>query len=944
MSEQSKLRRQHFESRPKIQSQLFSKFVADSMSPSSYDEKGDRKPYTPSMNLLRTISERTAAVTHDLESMRQILPDIELAAQILVASILSPKDMGTPELNYSVGDSFEYPELGGRLIEIVQEFFSDQYELDSELSDILYDVLFNKGSYIRLLIPESSLDEIINDQGRITFESIRPHLDEDQKSLRPLGILGSEEQMPSTLSSEGFDSTPASIESARRQSRQRQSAHTQRSSKYFHIIDNPDIVKFPLIQEHIRSERVNQRIRGRYASFEDRAESSFYRAKEKEYQNPEQFSRTLDEGEYTQKRKDEDKEQESHIQASGLSHKQIERKIESTRARKEREHLVEVKTKDDVKRKSKGHPLVIQIPTEATIPVHAPSSPKEHIGYFILLDQHGNPIDSTQIHDHYQQLQRSFRESSHGSGQGENDVSKVIKDLQGDNLDGGHGQDSSIKNITQATEVFGSIIERKLLNRLQNGEGFEDAEIERQEHVYQIMLARALKKKSTQMLFVPKELISYIAFYFTNHGIGKSLLEETRVLASVRIVLMFANTMAAIKNSTNRTELNIELDPQDTDPLSTVEMVKDAFMRTRAENYPIGEGDPSTVVRYLQQAGVDVVYSGHDALPDMKVEANEHSSNKVAVDRDLEENLRHQHIMAMGLSPETVDISRGVDFATSIVNSSLLLNKRVALYQQKLEEQQSDFIRKYIRNSQTLIDRLTEQIVEDTHTQDPDEQRQILNDFIDSLKISLPRPDTVTLESQMEAYENYERFLEETLRTYIDDEMAFEDVQGEVADYLRQLQSAVKNYYLRRWLRSNNVLTELDEMLDVDEQGNNTFQFAEMQDMHMKPIYGFVESYLKRIQESAYHRRERMKKTEEDLEKRYEVEGTDATGGGGEDTGEEGEGGDDFGLGEMDQAGGEEGDEDTGEQTGEEEGEGEGEEDTGDEESGLFDDFDLPEL
>lgn len=52
---------------------------------------------------------------------------------------------------------------------------------------------------------------------------------------------------------------------------------------------------------------------------------------------------------------------------------------------------------------------------------------------------------------------------------------------------------------------------------------------------------------------------------------------------------MFANTMASIRNSTSRTELGIQLDPNDTDPMSTIDQVRDAFMRSRSELYPLGK-------------------------------------------------------------------------------------------------------------------------------------------------------------------------------------------------------------------------------------------------------------------------------------------------------------------------------------------------------------------
>lgn len=837
MSTDKKQRRIDHETRVKRQSAIMTKLVNDNSVQRSYGADGNRKPQQPPMSVLNAVSDKTANVVNDLDSLEQLLPDIELAAQILVSSILSPKDMGAPNLSFMVNGQFKEQELAGKMLKVISDYFTNDYRINEELSDILHDILFKKGSYIQMVVPESSLDQLINENGRLALESIRSHVDPVDMSARPIGLLGD------FVKSDGGDGKvlstaeqKISLESLTGDNGYRPTMHYSGIGDTITVVDNPDAVKMPAFYDRVRRDRFAQQLASRHMTMEARKRKRVKDDKTKE--NP---KKTID---------------------LGNTDRDIEHRLKGARKDQRVEPVVELKTRYDADRETVGHPMVIHLATEAVIPAHVPSNPRKHIGYFVLLDQYGNPISTATTTDHYRYLQQSFKD-----GQADSSVNSVLKEMRGgmDFADAG----SHYETIAQATDAFADIIERNLLTRIRKGMGHESVELGRPNDVYQIMFSRTLKKKRTQVLFVPVELMSYMAFYYTNQGVGKSLLEESRVLGSIRVLLMFANTMASIRNSTSQTELGIQLDPNDTDPLSTISQVKDAFMRSRSEQFPLGEGDPSAVVRYLQQAGVSVVYSGHEGLPDMRVETNDSSSGRVMIDRDLEETLRHQHIMSMGLSPETVDASSNIDFATTLVNSSLMLSKRVAIYQKKFEQQQADFVRKYTENSETLITKLEKIVTEHGGSDEKDEPYDFILKFIDAIEVQLPKPDYVTLESHMQAFEQYSRALEEAVNAWISDEFAVMDAEGDMANYLRELREAVMAHYKRRWLRENNVMPELEEMTDVDDKGKATFNFGEIHGEHMKAIMAFVEDYLKDAREASLAREKRAEKAQEKLEKKY---------------------------------------------------------------------------
>lgn len=835
MASSDRQKRQNYDQRPRRELAKLSKLVFDDLTPRSYDRKGERKTTSPPLDYLQQISDRTASVTNDLESMKQLLPDLELASQILVSSILSPKEMSNPELSFMFNSSFEDEELGARLIEVIKNYFENEWEINEELSDILYDILFRKGAFIRLIVPESSVDEIINDNSRLSLESMRSVINPSDMSARPLGLLGQpkgseETEQRFTMESVGFSKNAAPPKYSP-------------IGSYIHIVDNPDAVKMPKFLERHRRDVFRQAYN--HFSLEQRAQKKKderKKAKEK-------------------KRKDKDKDEAQKIEVTGKTDREIDRTLRQNR-RFEREQIVAVKTRSQSERDPIGHPMTIEVDTEAVIPAHAPSSPDEHIGYFILLDQYGYPISASTAVDHYRDLQREFNRS-----RDENSVERVLQEMRGNQqVQSGN---TRYESLAQATNAFASIVEKDLTDRLRQGGAYVGAEIEHVDEVYQIMLARACRKKHTQILFVPAELVSYMAFYYNHQGVGESLLEKSRILGSVRVLLMFANTMAAIQNATSRTNVKVQLDPNDSDPMSTIDIVRDSIIRSRNEQYPLGEADPSAMLSYLQRAGISVSYSGHDALPEMDVDIQGDRGEKNTVDRDLEENLRHSHIMSLGLSPETVDVSRGVDFATSLVQSSLLLNKRVSVYQKKFERQLVEFVRKYTYNSEELTTQLLEIIEDHGKNIDPQEQWRILEDFLDAIYLHLPKPDTVSLESQMEAFEQYSRGLQDAIEAWVDDNFVQDELYGEIARNIREFKEAIYAYYIRRWLRENNVFPELEELTQKDHEGNLDFDFAHVHNEHMSSIMEHLENYHELAKYSTAEREKKREELHKKLKEKY---------------------------------------------------------------------------
>lgn len=800
---------------------IVSKVIRNQTIPPAYDQDGNRKSIVPNQGTLQQISDRTAGVVTDIESMRQLLPDIELTTQILISSVLSPKDLSVPRLAFKYSGSKLDEGLATRLLLVIDDYFTNEYKINKNLAHELSEILVNKGAYIRMIVPESTLDDLINGDERLSLTDIQGHFLPRSNFLPNIGFVTREKEdmtMESAFSNDniGGRSGPVKI------------------IDNLFLSDNPDLVKIPRLYDRINKQRNKDILENKYMTLEsvsNKLKKEKAKANNKDRKMP-------------------------HIGSSDI---EIEEKIYSGRHIKT-EEVLEIHTKDMSSKSNFGHPLVQLQPIEAVIPAYAPGNPKEHIAYFIIVDQFGNAINTSMAADHYKELQDSFNKNS-----SDNAVSQVIKELKG-TFSGEYTGNNTVENLQQAQQVFGDLLERNLLEKVRLGTSKLTATIARPHALYQTMLARLIAKKQTQVLYVPVELMSYMAFYHTVNGIGRSLLENTRVLGGLRVLMMFTNTMGAIRNSTARTELEIAFDPNDSDPLGTSAMVKSAFMRTRAEGFPLGEGDPVASISYLQNAAVDVVYTGHPDLPEMKITTTDKAPTRTLIDQDLEEKFRERHNMAFGLSPETVDSSKDINFATSIVNSSLLLSKRVLILQEMYEDQQSDFIRKYTLNSEILVSSLLN-IVDKAKASEKKKMDdvKIVEHFIRNLEVELPKPDVVTLEAQMEGYEKYKTSLESILDAWFSEDIAFMDGEGDMANYMQDLKASWMAKKLREYAKNNNLFPELEELTAVGIDGKPEVDLGESLAEHMEPLMNGVQSWLQKAKTAAAKRAAKMEKFEEKL-------------------------------------------------------------------------------
>ncbi len=741
----------------------------------------------PTQHELQPLMRDTIQRINDADYAFEVLSDLEMVAQVAISSILSSKDLITTTINYDCRNTDLPFELRTDLIKIISDHFNDEYKLQSYLYDILYDVMFKTGSYAAAIIPESSVDALIK-SGRegVAKENVQEKL---KTSFGYRGVLGSTDtpdDMSDKIGLECFNTTTKPLTSENSVI----DVNTDEGDKYakVHITDNIDMLKLPTVNQIQWKTKVASTYNTTWASVAKSLSDGV--AQENHNENGVVEKAGLNPDNQT---------------ATGDNLSKFDNSIYSDSPYSIR-HIEELPTSSGAGRPNLGHPLVQHLPSESVIPVHVPGDMKRHVGYLVLLDKLGNPVNR-------KDLMNTTQAWSWISGDA---TSALIKDAA-EGL--GHGKSNQEKwTIAKLTDCYADLVDRKLKNSLANGLYGEGVTITRPQEVYRIMLARALSKKQTQILYVPVEQLTYFAFDYTDAGIGRSLTDKNKVVTAGRAALMFATLQSSVLNATRNMQYTVELDPNDREPEKTIDDAQHRIMQGYGGRIPF-TGSIDDMDAYFTNAGISLNVEGNEYYPSTKISVSDNTPDYKTPDRAVDEDMAKRIYRGYGVDPDLIMSPNSIEYATQVVSKDLIATKQTCKRQEKFNPLLTHFCRTYTISSGVLMKNMAEGIIK--HYEQGErklkdgELGHYINLFINSMDVTLPPPDMSLLASQMDAYEEESKAIDEMTRVFIDEDfLSSMDVELDA----RNAQQMVGNYLRRNWFRKNGIMPELSDMFNDRDQ------------------------------------------------------------------------------------------------------------------------------
>lgn len=776
---------------------------------SGYKTLYDTKNLSNTLNTgkLSSISNSISSRYLDNKNMLQLFPDLELAMQILVSSILSPKDMVKTELIYKTNELIFPMELNTQILEEVKKYLNTTYDITKNMPALLEESLFTKGASVKAVLPESLLDAVINNNlenknsnvkiSQEVFSELYTKVS-DKLTLKPMGVLGSYSNK-NRVTLESFDNYKHSSDDTGLFINPEE---PKLIDPLVEISDNFSLLKLPMAANKIRSGLIKDKYRNKLSI-----------------------------------------ENVSNHDVTNILFKTTNSNTK----------LVEILPNSyNLPRKSVGKPLVLNLPSESVIPISLPNEPDKHLGYFVMVDENGSPV--TTIQTDLSQLNSLLNNKSN-----DNNLSSYLLQKANANLNGNDASNSL--RIDNIAHIYANLVEDNLKNRLANGLYHDNVKISNDTEIYKIMLARSLANKFTKVIYIPEEFTTYFAFDYYENGVGRSLLDNLKIITSLRAILMFSRTMAHLKSSINITTVGLTLDEHDPDPQKTVEIAMHEVLRMRQQYFPLGINSAPDLVDWIQRAGIEFSFEGHPGLPNTKFDFDVKNLQHTIPPTDFDEELRKQTYMALGLSPETVDNGFNPEFATSVVSNNLLLSKRVIIYQTKFLELLKSHVNKIlnfddavrknikdiIKNNLASFEKYLTDEDKKVYTSDQDVViDKYIDLFIEQLDLDLPKPDETTIENQLASFDKYVEALEKVIDHWISSEIANDSLVGELSNYVDSVKAVVKSYFIRRWMSDNNFMPEISELVTSDNEGNPNIDLYDVSKSHivslMKSAFKLIES------------------------------------------------------------------------------------------------------
>lgn len=857
----------------------------------SFKNNGDLSNTTPDLDYMLGISSEKAQEIDDNETIMQLLPDMERAAQILCSYILSPKYLMKPELQFRPPKNLFPQNTITVITDEIKKYFKKHHDIEGKLYKILYDILFLKGAHITAVIPEASLDEIINsDLVEQSKESYSIRL--SQESLSHVEQL----LLNSNRPSRGFLGQPNYKEGHPKQFTRKPMVSHESVEVHFGNTDDGFEPRVSKSTEHYNTsirvpENIEFELPKEYAKTHKDAADKSLEISEEGVWNIKFDSSKLDT--LVEVTDDLSILRQSFIRKEMLSQEsaraagiptgfkptsleretfsdrniidKIFRKIDDINSyNTDVLELKKLKNDNQTARENLDEPIFINYPVEAVIPIFKPGAPSEHVGYLALHDEEGNPLSKAKPVNYYRELANGYN-----SRMTVNTMASSLIQQGKTMFEGFSNKLDEARQLEMLSRIHSNAIIKDILDRLKNGLYGKNLDVGDSAEVSRIMFYRALRGQRTRVLFVPKEVMSYMAFDYDNRGFGISLLDNMKVLISLRIQFMLAQLRAGIMNSIPETLVTLRIDEKDPDPRKTIQIANVMALQSRSNSgLIIGASNVQTIEDRVNQSNIRMaIESDNPKIPQIGHDISKTTADIPAPDNDVAEGIKRDTIMGTGLTPDMVDNSLSTEFAANVLQGNFITSLIAFQKQDRFNPLLTDFVRKVITVSPYLHKRLREivrdnldDIIENVKEASGDKTLSvkglassavevlidgIIDKFTSAFEVTLPAPPNDNHESKAEQLQQYEERVDKAIEFVISQDTLPESIVSEDgANMVDAYAAIVKADLIRDWMLENNYMPEIMNYITVSDEGVQTYEKNKaIRDLTVKTVKAMTEFF-----------------------------------------------------------------------------------------------------
>ena len=768
----------------------FRHMMASASSPAVTRNNRGRMPQIEDiLSYLEGVSNNTRTKIEEIKNLKVVAPEIKVASRIIVSTIMSPVDLQTNHVNITMSYAGIPDETRQMIVKSLNDHFNNEFHLAPRLAEWLLTAGFEEGAKAIIVLPKHELDV----QNAIA-DAIKGN--EAVKAAAEATARVQKQDESIVPSTEAVAGVPNEL--------------LLRRKNDLELAMNCVGVEAEIALENLGADKYfnDEKFKPAVESAKDGRE--LYKIA-----TSADLAAKLKEGSFKLLQRSGDEtvvvtRDMSHVTkwSKNLSNK-LKELLKDAQAQmagfKVGENGAEVTAQvrtlsisENIKLGDGDIPIILEIPSDAVIPVCAPKDNKNHIGYFVLIDENGQPITgqanafTSGTTDVSNRLALAAATSVYG-----NATLKTFADLTS----------SPEFMLRQMTDIF-TVAVNKLLESKLGRDGLTGLNINTHSAVGKALFYNLLANNKVRIVFVPEPMMVYYRFDHRDDGTGKAILEDVAPMIALRTTLMVARLMAAIDNSTLHRTIEVDVDESDNNPQHTFELLRREALSKYA---PAFSTEVQTAAESLINRNITIKPKSMEGTTDnLSVSIDKSYGNSSSPDQDIMDKLNNWIAMGLDGLPASVLNQLGEnEFARSVATTNMFFANHIAGRQLSLRPHNKKFVVNYVSSCDKLVKMITDAVTTDkknkpdrveentsNDTKDDTISRKV-KDVIESIDIDLPQPAMTIKKSHIEEINSLIDAVQKVLDIiYSDDVIANDELKSNMSSIRAIIMSSTLREFL----------------------------------------------------------------------------------------------------------------------------------------------------
>lgn len=749
---------------------------------------------------LKDVSSNSKKMIDEMKSLTMMAPELEMAESVIISSIMSPTDLQTDTVSVAVDSDEISTESKTAINTLLNDYFNNEFGLGKKLYEWLSTAGFHDGAKAIMIIPQTELNvlnEVADSWDEKYKNDLRDLRSKIDSSTEGLQIKNSDKEkfaieMLSEVTCESLTDLNVGAEYMSEEDKKKFEAENTIKDAYGKVIK----CSAPTAKNIAK----------------DLIAGSFKILKPTGDGNGVIVTRDLsliNKGYAASAKKASEYMKEAEKQINGFDPKNTGN----------RPNFTTLSISEILSSKKEDMPILVEFPADSVIPVCAPGDKKNHLGYFVLINEYGQPIrgeyafDGTSNSDVTHRLATNAARAIFGN--------QNVNSFQISGMTDGQ----IVDNLSHTFSVAVNYLLKSKLDK----DGLRGLDISVHDAVGKALFFNLLAKNQVKMVFVPEPMMIYYRFDHREDGTGKTFLESIKFLLAIRCTLMIAELMAAIDNATKHRVIEVQVDDKNVNPLETMELARQMFISKKAPNIT---NDPRSAVESIINSHLSIRPKGmQGVVDDLSISHETQYGQSQAPASDLLDKINNMIGIGLKVPPSVLNNLNETEYSRSVATSNLFFANNVRIWQATIRPYNKKFLVNYIMCCGPLMHEIEEIIENDIHGADTvhvkdntsdcikDNQvkdpSELMKKVLSTIELVLSPPNMSTSKAHFEELGAEADAIQKLLELIYPDDVAPSD---ELKNYMSAVRAMVASKLVREFLPKLGVheIAEVPSIVDID--------------------------------------------------------------------------------------------------------------------------------